>query len=318
MIEAGRKKSAENARTGTPGAVVFVTHRADPTVLARYLRLRSTIGPHRRSYLLCDGSADTDIPDMTRALLGDDLLTFRPSELASMPYPAKAGDADFQVVPGNCDLIWLWFLRERPEHDRYWFVEYDVEFTGSWTTLFRHFTDSSSDLLSTTIRRYQLDPDWPHWSTLTVPTHVELSSSIRSFLPVARLSYEAGRALDRAYRRGWGGHQEVVAPTALHHLGLEVEDIGGDGPFVQTGNTNRFYTNTPSREGLYPGTFVYRPKRRDAGIMAHKLWHPVKPTAGRLSSWIRLGAEWARARLPGPVQEFVRSCAGGPRAVGSL
>lgn len=59
-------------------------------------------------------------------------------------------------------------------------------------------------------------------------------------------------------------------------------------------NRGRFYTNTPTRTSLAPGTFVYKPTRRFPGLRRQMLWHPVKPTAGRLSPYLDMAREWFR------------------------
>jgi hypothetical protein len=99
---------------------------------------------------------------------------------------------------------------------------------------------------------------------------------IRGFFPFARLSAQAIDTLIAAGRNGIDGFYEVVWPTVLHHHGLVIEDIGGDGPFVRSADVNRWYTSTITSETLSPGTFVARPIRFRPGRKPNKLWHPVK------------------------------------------
>jgi hypothetical protein len=100
---------------------------------------------------------------------------------------------------------------------------------------------------------------------------------VRAFLGVSRLSRSACETLDRAFTvDGWAGHDEVAVPTILRTYGLSLEDIGGDGEFVRPGNENRFYTNSPTRPLLAPGTFVCPPRVPDSLDQPGKLYHPVK------------------------------------------
>lgn len=141
-------------------------------------------------------------------------------------------------------------------------------------------------------------PDWTWWSSLVGPEEElpPLDRWVRGFFPVVRLSSGGMTALEQAYRRGWTGHCEVVVPTAMRVQGLAIEDLGGDGAFVPAGNADRFYTNTPTASGLYPGTFVYRPARPGPGLTSGKLWHPVKPDARRLGSWLRRCRRWLKVQ----------------------
>lgn len=272
-------------------AVVMTTHRLHPEILDRFRRLARAAGADD-TFLLADrDAADTDALDRTRDLGGAHLVEFRKRELRALPYPRKTGDSPFL---DNCDLMWMWFVRSRPDHDRYWFVEYDVAYSGDWADLFRHFADDRADLLTTTLKRYSPGAAWPHWRSLDAPVDLEPRDRIRGFLPIARLSRTALQTLDEAYRRGWGGHAEVTVPTILHRRGLEIEDIGGRGPFVRAGNRDRFYTNRAHGQTLLPETFVYRPARGRPGLRRHMLWHPVKPDQGRFLPHAR--HLWRRAR----------------------
>jgi len=186
---------------------------------------------------------------------------------------------------GHTDLIALHFFRKNPEYAYYWFIEYDVRFSGEWCTFFTAFQDSDADLLSTSIRRASNDPNWMHWPSLHPPEGVgplATNELLCSFMPIYRVSHRALQLIDQAYRDGWTGHCEAVWPTVLHRSGYRLEDIGGDGEFVRPGNINRFYTNTPSDRELAPGSLVFRPVRWMTGSGRNRLWHPVKPLPHKL------------------------------------
>jgi hypothetical protein len=186
---------------------------------------------------------------------------------------------------GHTDLIALHFFNAHPTYERYWFLEYDIRFSGEWSEFFSCFQGSDADLLSTSIRRASTHPDWMHWPTLRVPPEVgALSDAERlcNFMPIVRISRRGLQAIDAGYRAGWGGHCEVTWPTILHHAGLNIEDYGGDGEFVRSDNRNRFYTNTLTDRDLSPGSVVFRPARIFPGFRRNRLWHPVKPLQHKL------------------------------------
>ncbi len=219
-------------------------------------------------------------------------------EIRNPDYVNKAaGGADWRIWRGgHTDLIALHFFNAHPTYDRYWFLEYDVRFSGPWGDFFAYFEPDDADLLSSSIRRASTHPNWMHWPTLHAPASAGTLSDadrICNFMPITRISRRGLEAIDAAYRAGWGGHCEVTWPTILHRAGLTLADYGGDGEFVRPGNRNRFYTNTPLNEDLRPGSLVFRPARALPGFRRNRLWHPVKPLRAKLRedarhAWVRL------------------------------
>lgn len=283
-------------------AVVFLTHMWHEHVRSRYRRLADAMPPDHELVVAFDVTdADPDDVAAARRTVDGGLYRFRFRDLSTSGYPRPwAGDNDSRLVPGNVDLLLLHLHRTGRRYDRYWVVEYDVEFTGAWRDFFEAFRTNGSDLLGTTLHPYRVLPEFHWWDAVEAPGSLVREDLHRGFFPVMRITEEGLRALDGAYSDGWSGHCEVVLPTALLRDGARIEDIGGEGPFVRPGNENRFYTNTPWRTGLGPGTFIYRPARRWPGLTPGKLWHPVKPTEGRLSQYLALAKDWLEARAGGP------------------
>jgi hypothetical protein len=181
------------------------------------------------------------------------------------------------IVPGNCTFPMLLFADAGAEFRYLWRVEYDARFSGDWRLFFESFESNDSDLLGTTIFRYDFRPDWNWWGSLKAPVNpLEKKWLLRGFFPVFRLSKKACAILSDSYQSGWSGHDEVSIPTILNYNECSIEDIGGDGEFVKPGNRNRFYTNTPSAAGLAPGTFVYHPHACSYPDIPNMLYHPVK------------------------------------------
>ena len=236
---------------------------------------------------LCDNSRGIfdDIPK------NDDFFLFTVSDLDALGYPRDTSVAyaatekqdnpyhqDFNFVPGNTILPPMTFFRRFPDYDHYWIVEYDVRFSSDWSGFFGHFATSDADLLGTTLLRHEQTPNWYHWPSLDLKDDAaDTAQWLRGFFPVYRLSRRAFAQLDQDLHRGNKGHYECLVPTLLHQAGMRIEDIGGDGEFVQPHNINRFYRNTPAVGSLAPGTFVFRPAMQRAGAEPGKLWHPVKP-----------------------------------------
>lgn len=290
----------EDAGERPRSAVLFTTHRFGPVVARRFRKLRREAPARWTVHLGMDVSAaDPAEVEAAREAGGGRFWGFRGPEATDVDYPGPwALEHRPELVPGNLGLLYLHFARRHPGLDRFWIVEYDVCYTGDWAELLERFDRSPADVLGTTLRSHAERPGWHWWPSFEPSPEVPREAWLSGFFPIVRVSRPALEALDAAYRGGWSGHVEAVLPTAARRAGLEIEDLGGDGPFVKEGNRDRFYTNTVEREHLYPGTFVYRPVRRFPGLRRGMLWHPVKPSAGRLSSHLDLAKAWIRAKLP--------------------
>lgn len=266
-----------------PTAILLQAHRVTPALRTLLTALRAACPPPDAVWLLYDNSR-ADLDTATRAegpcWLFDTAEIWRRYRLA----PCLPDGPTNCLIPGNFIFPILDFMRAHPEFAYAWRLEYDVRFSGDWRAFFAGLADRDADLLGTTLYRHPERPAWPWWGSLsTAAEPVPLAERVRGFFPVIRLSRPAMRHLLDAHHAGWRGHDEVFIPTALAHRGLTLEDIGGTGAFVRPGDANRFYTNSPSRDGLWPGTFVYRHPPGamvglpdDGTLLAGKLYHPVK------------------------------------------
>jgi hypothetical protein len=210
----------------------------------------------------------------------------RTPELRALPYPRKIGGPGWDLWhDGHTDLILLHFWRANPRFDRYWAIEYDVAFSGPWRRLFAAFEEDESDLLAPLIARRRDYPDWLFWSSLAPPPDQAPPDDARalcSFMPIFRASDRLVRAVDEAYRAGWGGHVECSWATMAELRGLAVADLGGHGDLTAERNRGRFYTGTLRDMYRAPGTLVFKPTLHRAGSRPDMLWHPVKPFWARV------------------------------------
>src|SRR4028119_1871470 len=85
------------------------------------------------------------------------------------------------------------------------------------------------------------------------------------------------RAVDEAYREGWGGHLECSFATVATVRGLAIGDLGGEGEFPHERYRGRFYSGTARDVYRAPGTLVFKPTFFRTGSRPDMLWHPVKP-----------------------------------------
>ncbi len=267
-------------------AILILSHIASRHVEGHFRRIKSECGACCTVVSLCDNTSGI----FDRKKDQDDYFLFSLKQLAALNYPGKAPiyseqarqdnphHKEFNFRPGSIELPVLLYYRHHPEHDHYWVVEYDVRYSGSWRQFFSFFSDWDTDLLGTTINRYDEVPDWFHWQALDLgDMPIGKDKYIRGFFPIYRISRRALAQLDRDYQTGVSGHFECLGPTLLCHAGMTIEDIGGDGAFVRPDCVNRFYDNTPTNDTLSPGSFVFRPAMHRPGKEPNRLWHPVKP-----------------------------------------
>lgn len=277
-------------------AVLLLNHFLDRDLVDLHAELVHDCGVGRDVFLLSDRT-QRSLP-IARLPGQRKELVFTQKDLRALGFPGKqnlrvAGAGARSLQLGNAELPVLLFARAHPRFDYYWVIEYDVRFSGSWDDFFGACATSTADLLATSITRYDENPDWSHWPSMKLPgLEVPRAQWLRGFFPVYRLSRKAANCIDASYQAAAHGHMESLFPTLVHHAGLIVEDIGGEGEFVPEGNQNRFYTNSRNSNDLSPGTFVYRPVMSRSGTQPNMLWHPVKPDKPK---WLTLAERiWGR------------------------
>lgn len=180
-----------------------------------------------------------------------------------------------RVVPGNSHLAWLFFGERHAGYEFYWFVEYDVLYTGDWGRFLARFADDESDLLAAHVREITARSTW-YWANHLHSSEFNLKQirRVAAFFPVTRLSKAALSTIHAACVSGWWGHFEILVPTLVDVNGLKISDIGGCGDWTPRNRRNRHYLALADRHDMV-GTFRHRPaisKPRLAGM----LYHPCK------------------------------------------
>jgi hypothetical protein len=172
------------------------------------------------------------------------------------------------------------FFRAHPGYDYYWYVEFDVRYTGDWGSFIQQFDSRDDDFITSHIRRFSEEPGWYWWSFFHHPKkEIPREHYIRSFNVIFRISSRALKYIHGQLEDGWQGHCEVSFPTLLYHGRFRLRDFGGDGGFVYPGMVNRNYTSQAGKWGLLnPFCSVHwRPSSTHAGLRKNRIYHPVKP-----------------------------------------
>ncbi len=291
-------------------SVAFISHVWTPDIQRIFERLKSEAPPdHDVRFILSSDASDT-MPTS----IANGHIHICCSSILELPYSEKCQSGEWDIN-GNLDLVFLEFRRRLPDYQFYWFIEYDVHYEGRWSRFFERFQDSKADLIGTTLEYISKIPhklQTLSYPRLVVPETAEWNESrlIKGFFPICRLTASLLDALDLAYRAKIGGHYEIIIPTVALQHDMAIEDIGGDGPFVQEQNRNCFYFANGASYTHSPGSFVFRPNIGQVLRRENTLWHPVKPAGipawhplkmrGGLyqntSEWIKLvvGRIWIR------------------------
>lgn len=267
--------------------VVIVTHFYDAFIASVIARMRRE-APADHAVFLAFSHGPKGVPgELPRT--EDLVLIDEEKDALALPYPARCAQS-FEHYAQNVDLKYLSFWHKKPDFDVYWFIEYDVHFEGNWAVFFEYFRASRADLLATRIGELAETPQKE--AILAMPLVLPPSlvgqqvTVMLGFYPLCRFSAAALRAFDAHYREGMAGHYEMTLATICRQLGMEIEDVGGNGRYVRPANVNRFYFCTPGTFTLSPGTFVFRPAMRTVLPRRNTLWHPVKPDG--LAVWFPL------------------------------
>ncbi len=255
-------------------AVLFISHLVDEAVIARYHKIEEGIGKDRqRLFWVFDKGNNVD--DSCLQKEGINVYRFDVDSLNKLGcYPF------YDRLYGNEHLIIERFYLDNPSYDYYWVIEYDVIFTGNWSSLFTSFSNSTSDFLGCHVERYNSKRNygWVWWNCIGLCQEQaqRLECLLKSFNPVCRFSNQALAFLDKAFKQKNSGHYEVLPVTLLYNNGFEIEDIGGNGEFVKN-NKELFYTVS---DGINCGSMRPYPNYSKEEIeefkLKNKLLHPVK------------------------------------------
>jgi hypothetical protein len=260
-------------------ALLYLTHIWTPEIQSEFEKLYLMKGPDfPETWLLLDSNTPGSAEIAERY---ERCHLFDATEMMNLPYPHVEGSR----LIDHAHFPLLDFYFKHPDFDFYWFVEYDVRFTGEWETLFNAFKPFNHDLITSHIRRHAQEPLWHWWPHFLHPAKkIPEKNLLRSFNVIFRISNKALQFIHEAQIDGWRGLNESTFPTLLYNNGFTILDFGGDGEFVAPGFKNRFYTSYSTKSGhSLMGTLRFRPPRKKAGFRKNTIYHPIKPKEMLLS-----------------------------------
>ncbi|MBL8593784.1 MAG: hypothetical protein JNK01_13955 [Devosia sp.] len=268
--------------TGRRDCAVFVTHVWGPQIATHYERLKREAAPILDVFLAFQqGDDEAAVP----AGMTPDLVVRMADSAAH--FPLRYQEYLQRSSPwGYVDLVWMTaFLDPRlGAYDRFWLVEYDVDFSGNWSSFFGAAASYEGDLLATRLRPLSADPGF-YFTSIYEQPQAAPDDPLIAFMPISRLSRQLiDHYRTRLLQVGWCGHFEMVLPSLARLGGYSIAEIGGYDALVP-----------PERRGLhYDGTFedllttrsthAYRPPRAFSYFVQsprkfrqrNRIYHPVK------------------------------------------
>ena len=300
----------------TTDCAVFVTHIWSPRIARHFERLRreaGTVLPVFLAFHQTDKSVDP--PEG----MSPDIVVRNEDAAAVTPYRFQDHVARGSLATsGYVDIVWITILLDRrlAAFERLWLIEYDVDFSGDWASLFGPLASRDGDLLAAYVRTKSQHPHWPHWPSLSQPSTGPVDPTA-AFMPISRYS----RKLLETARQvlavpGWQGHLEVVLPSLAMAHGFTVVDIDDGGVGGPRRRLGHYYTADFANSETIISTHSARPRGFSYFVdwpwlfrRPDTIYHPVKTELPRrMVAEIRktLWRQRLRHALPPAVVAFIR------------
>lgn len=153
-------------------AILYLSHLVNRTQRRSYDHLKRECAAFADVYFLLNLNNDIAPPNAKGT------FPITPAHREALGHPSRAGTQGWWMetspshirdIQSGFDQALLAFRQLKPEYDYYWIVEYDVEFSGRWSELFNAFANNKSDLLCSSLHRFETNPTWAWWKSLVWP-----------------------------------------------------------------------------------------------------------------------------------------------------
>lgn len=260
-------------------AILITTHKINLRILHLYNKIRTSVNYYCDVFILIqkESMETLAIP------FGIKSETFSKKDLFSLDMTPLRED----ITPGSNHFILLWFFKNHPKYDRYWVIEYDVEYSGNWKDVFEKTKSLDFDFMSTHIQHYAENPSWYWWGSLGgAVSDIPFRKRVRSFNPVMRIGRSAIEFLYATLLKDNNrGHHEELISTLLYNNSFSILDLGQNGKFASRELSPICSYNTP----LPFGTMRHKPSFLpfDVALYPDKLIHPMKNSIPFVSDKIK-------------------------------
>lgn len=199
---------------GKKTAVLYISHIISPATIRNYFRVKRGVSSGTDVFWVYEGEHNSKILD----ILPISVFRFSADEINIPENSSKKGS----VTPGNTPLITINFSSKN-EYEYYWFIEYDVQFTGNWSDVFSLTRECEADLIAEFIEFPFSDETWSHWESIDLP----YAQVARCFGPIRRVSHKMLGRYGDLLASGYWAHHEAMLPSICHAHDWPMRDMNG-------------------------------------------------------------------------------------------
>lgn len=195
-------------------AVVFITYKVDYTVEKHFNKLKNDLLNNKDidiyiayncTYSKCSINHDK-IFNYNKEIIESDGFSLH-------YYYWNANDKDF--YGHNNDLVMIDFYNHYNDYDRYWFIDYDVLYTGDWNELINYFNDKDYDFLcSNLLMNHKIDPCF---KVNPIGVNYDITNQLHGFTSIMMISNIALEYLLEIYKKGAWGFIETFFVNVLYY-----------------------------------------------------------------------------------------------------
>ena len=290
----------------TRDCIVLFTHKWSPAIARHYARLQRQAGRVADVRLAMHQQEGVPLPE---GMAPDVVVTWTD---AARNFPRRAAQMEARKSPwGFIDLIWSTAFLDKSlaACDRFWLVEYDIDYSGDWADFFGATATYDADVLTAHLRPLSAEPNY-FFAPLYRQPEASPADPLIALMSISRMSRRfLEHYRDTLRQPGWDGHFEMVLPSIARAGGFTVAEIGGENPFTPPERRGLHYTGSFA-DNDRPGTthgylpargyryFVDSPRRFR---LPNSVYHPIKADftlRRRLEDKYRPLSKWFRKYVP--------------------
>jgi len=114
----------------------------------------------------------------------------------------------------------IYCYQKLAQYDYYWFVEYDLRFTGSIKEVLMDHEFYIHDLLGTHIEDYNSSKEWYWWNEQNINLDIELKNRYKYFPAISRLSYRLLNKLSIDAKITYSVIESYVPTICVKYFGI--------------------------------------------------------------------------------------------------
>lgn len=253
--------------------VVIMTHLLNDTVFERYRKLRDDLSKDKYDVILLINNYKRNISEDDINSISQDILYYHQTRekinsLVNSRYYVHECPQD-EFIWLNLHLAYLEFYLEfKNMYDSFYYVEYDVVFTGNWSLLFDDIEKHPDiDFLAAKFRIFSKHDPW--WWFKDRGTTIDIPENDRwgSFNAFLKISHKAFEYLCKQLHQQTGAFHELALITYLKQAGFRCVSLWPDN-----------YDVVEDLSGKYCNSeiFDFESHTRISKQQNNKLYHPVK------------------------------------------